>query len=74
MNDDRLPHIRIDQGDAVELIELLEFVESWRAGAAPAITADFERYVGSDGYPLTELRTDLITWAARLALAPGEPQ
>ncbi len=68
------PVIRIDHLDAVELIEIQEFVESWPARADPAVTADFERFVGSDGYPLTELRTDLATSAARLALAPGEPQ
>lgn len=71
---DRLPIIGIDQADAVELIEILEFVESWLAHADPAIAADFERFVGSDGYPLTELRIDLVTWAARLGLAPGQPR
>jgi hypothetical protein len=71
---DRVPLIRIDQVDAIELIEILEFIESWLAQADPTVTADFERFVGSDGYPLTELRTDLVAWAARLALAPGEPQ
>lgn len=74
MSDDRLPVISIDQADAVELIETLEFVESWLAQAAPAIDADFARFVGPEceHYPLTELRADLIAWAARLALAPGE--
>jgi hypothetical protein len=38
----------------------------------PAIGDDFERFIGSDGYPLTELRTDLLAWAARLALAPAD--
>lgn len=76
MSDDRLTVISIDQADAVELIELLEFVESWLAGAGPAIGADFARFVGAEceHYPLSELRGDLISWAARLALAPGEPR
>jgi hypothetical protein len=69
---DSLPFVRIDQADAVELVEILEFVESWLARAAPAVGIDFERFIGSDGYPLTELRTDLIAWAARLALAPAD--
>jgi hypothetical protein len=68
------PVIRIDHPDAVEVTQILEFVESRLARADPAVTTDFERFVGSDGYPLTELRTDLATWAARLAPAPGEPQ
>ncbi len=72
MNDDRLPVI--DQVDVVELIELLKFVEEWLAQAAPAIDSDFSRFVGAEceHYPLTELRADLLAWAARLALAPGE--
>ncbi len=74
MNEDRLPVISIDQADAVELIETLEFVESWLAQAAPTIDADFARFVGPEceHYPLIKLRTDLIAWAARLALARGE--
>lgn len=73
---DRLAVISIDQADAVELIETLEFVESWLAQAGPAIGADFARFVGAeaDSYPLSALRADLLAWAARFALAPGEPR
>jgi hypothetical protein len=76
MSEDRLPVISIDEADAVELIELLEFVESWLATAGRAVTADFARFVGpeSDAYPLTELRGELLAWAARFALAPLEPR
>lgn len=44
------------------------------AQGGPATDADFARFVGPgcEHYPLTELRADLITWAARLALATGE--
>jgi len=74
MSEQRLPVISIDQADAVELIELLEFIESWLAAADPAVAADFARFVGpeSAAYPITELRADLAVWAARFALAPGE--
>lgn len=74
LTSERLPFIGIDQGDVVELIEVLEFVESWLALAEPAVAADFERFVGAEGYPLVELRSDLIAWAIRLALTPAEPQ
>jgi hypothetical protein len=74
LTSDRLPLIGIDQCDVVELVEMLEFVESWLAQAEPAVAADFERFVGAEGYPLVELRTDLIAWAVRLALTPAEPQ
>jgi len=76
MSAERLPVVSIDQADAVELIELLELIESWLAGAGPAVGTDFARFVGpeSGAYLLTELRADLIAWAARFALAPGEPR
>ncbi len=76
MNADRLPVASIDQADAVELIETLEFVEEWLAQAGPAVDADFSRFVGPecDAYPLTALRADLLAWAARFAVAPGEPR
>ncbi|MDQ6948942.1 MAG: hypothetical protein M3256_22450 [Actinomycetota bacterium] len=74
MSEQHLPVVSIDQADAVELIGLLEFVESWLAQAGPAVGTDFARFVGPEceHYPLTELRADLIAWAARFALAPGE--
>lgn len=74
MSEDRLRVLSIDQSDAVELIELLEFVEAWLAQGDPAVAASFAGFVGpgSGAYTLRELRADLITWAARFALAPGE--
>lgn len=76
MSEQRLPLVSIDTADAVELIELLEFVEAWLAHAAPAVDADFARFIGPEAehYPPTALRADLLAWAARLALAPGEPR
>jgi hypothetical protein len=71
VSNEQLPVISIDQADTVELIELLEFVEAWLADASPVVNADYRPFV-DNAYPLTALRTDLLTWAARLALAPGE--
>jgi hypothetical protein len=45
MADNPVPLIQIDQADAVELIEILEFVEAWLAQAGPAVTADLEHFV-----------------------------
>lgn len=69
-----LPVISIDQAGAVELIELLELIESWLAEAAPAVGADLTRFIGSEAqhYGLVELRAELFTWAARLTTAPSE--
>ncbi len=52
----------------------LELAESWLANACPAVVADFSRFIGpeSKAYPLSQLRAELISWAARLATAPGE--
>jgi hypothetical protein len=73
MKDEQFSVISIDQVDAVELIELLEFVEAWLASSGPTINEAYRRFVGMDAYPLTALRADLLSWAARLALAPAKP-
>lgn len=74
MTDEQLTVISIDQADAIELIELLEFVEAWLTDATLPVTDSYQLFIGTDAYPLTALRADLLTWAARLALAPAEPR
>lgn len=72
MSNELLPVVSIDQADAMELIELLEFVEAWLANAGTTVDATYRRFIDADAYPITALRADLLAWAARLALAPGE--
>ena len=60
-------------GRVAELIELLEFVESWLAQADPPVEVDFARFVGPEceHYPLTKLRAELIADGEAVALDSG---
>lgn len=52
-------HMELAHEEAVELAEMLEFVRDW-IGTDPAATAaSLQRFVGTDGYDLAELRRDL---------------
>lgn len=58
--------------DAVELGELLTFLNDWLGGTDnPALTASFRRFVGTDGYDLSEARTDLARFAFLLGTDDG---
>ncbi len=58
--------------DAVELGELLTFLSDWLGGADnPTLAASFRRFVGTDGYDLTEVRTDLARFAFLLGTDDG---
>ena len=58
--------------DAVELGELLTFLSDWLGGTDnPALAASFSRFVGTDGYDLTEVRTDLTRFAFLLSTDDG---
>ncbi|MGH9157389.1 MAG: hypothetical protein ACRD1K_16480 [Acidimicrobiales bacterium] len=58
--------------DALELGELLTFLSDWLASTDnPALAASFRRFVGTNGYDLTELRTDLARFAFLLGTDDG---
>jgi hypothetical protein len=45
--------------DAIELGEMLTFIDNWLTGSDPAVAQSFHAFVGADGYTLTDLRADL---------------
>lgn len=51
----------IEPEDAVELVELLEFLDQWFA-TDPSLAAALDRFVGG-GYEAEELRADLRRFA-----------
>ena len=63
MSPDDDPRIALDQLDALELAELCSFVAHWLTGADPSVGASLERFVGSPGYSIFELRDDLARFA-----------
>lgn len=65
-------HPRLDPVDAIELGEILDFLRDWLGGTDNALlTASFRRFVGTDGYELTELRHDLARFTFLLGNDDG---
>ncbi|MBF6303001.1 hypothetical protein IU459_36670 [Nocardia amamiensis] len=54
-----MTEIRVGLEDAIELAEMLTFIDDWLAGAGPAVGRSFSGFVGSDGYSIEALRADL---------------
>lgn len=62
----------LDGDDATELGELLDFLGDWLGGNDTAVlAASFRRFVGTEGYDLTELRADLARFAFLLGTTDG---
>jgi len=45
--------------DAVELTELLQFLDTWLAADPEYLTESLHRYVGTSGYDTSQIRTTL---------------
>jgi hypothetical protein len=62
----------VDPDDATELGELLTFLSDWLAGTdGEALAASLRRFIGTEGYDLDELRTDLARFAFLLGTDDG---
>jgi hypothetical protein len=67
------PQVHLELIDATELAEMLTFISQWLAGPDRDQLADsFTRFTGTDGYDLTELRTDLARFTLLLGHDDGE--
>ena len=67
------PQLHLDLTDAAELAEMLTFISQWLTGPDHAqLTASFGRFMGTDGYDLTQLRTDLARFTFLLGYDDGE--
>lgn len=55
--------VRIDAGDAAELVEMLAFLGDWLDGTDTAELAGSLRRFTSGGYSLADLQTDLARFA-----------
>jgi hypothetical protein len=67
------PHVRLASVDAAELAEMLTFIDQWLTGPDHTqLTASLTRFVGTDGYNLTQLRTDLARFTFLLGHDDGE--
>lgn len=58
--------------DTMELGELLTLLGDWLEGAdQPQLAASFARFIGTEGYDLQDLRTDLARFAFLLGADDG---
>lgn len=68
-----MPQIRLDVTDAVELAELLQFVNDWLASDTERLDTSLTRYVGHPACTVDDLRTDLDRFTFLLGGNDGEP-
>jgi hypothetical protein len=67
------PQVHLDLADAAELAEMLTFISQWLGGTGQAqLAASFGRFIGTPGYDLAELRTDLARLTFLLGHDDGE--
>jgi hypothetical protein len=67
------PRVHLDLAAAAELGEMLTFISQWLGGADHAqLGASFGRFIGTPGYDLAELRTDLARFTFLLGHDDGE--
>jgi hypothetical protein len=67
------PRVHLDLAGAAELAEMLTFISQWLGGADHAqLAASFARFIGTQGYDLAELRTDLARFTFLLGHDDGE--
>jgi hypothetical protein len=62
----------LDTGDATELAELLQFLNDWLASDHTHLDTSLTRFVGTRGYNLPQLRTDLDRFTFLLGGNDGE--
>jgi len=67
------PQVHLDLADAAELGEMLTFISQWPGGTDHAqLGASSGRFIGTPGYDLAELRTDLARFTFLLGHDDGE--
>ena len=68
-----MPAVTFDVTDAAELAELLQFLRDWFATDHGPLQASVRAFVGSAGYDLDQLATDLDRFTFLLGGSEGEP-
>ena len=67
------PPVHLDLAYSAELAEMLTFISQWLGGTDHAqLGASFGRFIGTQGYDLAELRTDLARFTFLLGHDDGE--
>lgn len=64
--------MELDSTDAIELAETLDFLRDWLSADAAALGQSLRRFVGTDGYDLSQLQADLDRFVFLLGGSDGE--
>ena len=67
-----MPQITLELTDAMELGQLLGFLDGWLAADRPTLEPSLDRFVGHPGYDLDELRMDLHRFAFLIGDTDGQ--
>ena len=67
-----MPSTSLDTADAVELAELLQFLDDWLATDHEQLRTSLARFIGIDGYGVGTLRDDLVRFMFLLGETDGE--
>jgi hypothetical protein len=64
--------VNISPDDAVELGQLLQFLDDWLAAGPSPASESLTRFVGCDAYDVESLRGDLARFTFLLGASDGE--
>ena len=67
-----MPATSLDAADAVELAEMLQFIDGWLQSDRDNLTASLARFVGSPAYGPDALREDFARFRFLLGITDGE--
>jgi hypothetical protein len=67
-----VPQFRLDVGDAIELVEILQFLSDWLNSDPERLNASLTRFVGVRAYDIDDLRADLDRIIFMLGGSDGE--
>ncbi len=67
-----VPQVCLDAVDAVELGEVLGFIDDWLLSDRSRLADSLRRFVGVDGYDIEQLHGDLCRFEFLLGATDGE--
>jgi hypothetical protein len=68
-----MPEVKLDQADAAELAETLQFLSQWLTRDPGRLGPALEEFVGHPAYGIHQLREDLERFVFLLGGSDGEP-
>lgn len=68
-----MPYTSLNTTDTAEIAEALTLLRQWLAGPdTEGLAASFHRFIGTNAYPLSQLRSDLARYTFLLGHDDGD--